>query len=985
MRSSRPVLVASCAVVLIWGSLAPPPAAAEKRSVRHFPTSTWCSIVSGFPNTPPEDLELPTPYTFHTPVGQTKATLFFKANNVSPADANDFSPKWNRQSIDSVVVLRATDLPGGQEPQCFFNLSGGPSASAPAAFPLLSTPAAFRDDFLGGAKPEWGTVPTGSAAGDASAPVFWQPPLGYSNRATDILHENFDDGVGNGWTAAGFAGGTNLWHVAVDDAASNGCSPFTGTGQLAFSQPDPACSYDSTSTRQAGTYTSPVIDLTTTGEAFIAFRHRFATGTNDQAFAVDISTDGGANWIVPPVFFQSAGDFSTFGATRAESIQILSRSATFRFRFRFDTGAFAETDEGWFIDNVKVAITQGLNDGSLGLGRGTLTAPDQFLDPGDVTASLNLSNLAPDTDYAVMAKWTAANGDDHAHPVLPDGDDFVVLTLDHIFDSIAPTNPTLSSPSHTPNVWSQTGQVTVQWSGAADPAGGTGLAGYSRAFDAVAATVPDTTVDTAHASDPHSFVTGALTDGGSYYFHLRTCDLAVNCSTTVHLGPFRIDRVAPGTAQNLSSPSHTVNVDSADRTIDISWTSATDATAGVDGYAFTFDNNPTWVCDQVKDVEETATGTTSATLAVGSWYFHVCTRDNAGLWSAVSNLGPFPLILDSTPPTNPALSSPTHTVGLWSKANVVTVNWSGAADTGGAGLAGYSVAFDTAATTTPNTSVDVVQATDPHSTNSAPLPDGASHYFHLRTCDAAANCTAVAVHLGPFLVDQTAPGTVSGLTSPSHSVGVSSADPTIDVTWSAATDASSGVDGYSVFFDSASTAVCDQTKDVEETATTATSLTLASGTWYAHICTRDNAGNWSAVANAGPYVVGTGGSTSARLRTLTPCRLVDTRDPAGDLGGPALAAGQERPFTADLGCGIPPTARALSVNVTVVSPTAPGNLRLYSPGSGVPLSSVINYTPGQTRANNGIVPLNPARQFAVRCDQASGTVHLLVDVNGYFE
>jgi hypothetical protein len=51
----------------------------------------------------------------------------------------------------------------------------------------------------------------------------------------------------------------------------------------------------------------------------------------------------------------------------------------------------------------------------------------------------------------------------------------------------------------------------------------------------------------------------------------------------------------------------------------------------------------------------------------------------------------------------------------------------------------------------------------------------------------------------------------------------------------------------------------------------------------------------------------------------------------------------------------------------------------------VPLASSINYSAGQTRANNAVVPLDGAGRFAVRCDQAAGSVHLLVDVNGYFE
>jgi hypothetical protein len=38
-----------------------------------------------------------------------------------------------------------------------------------------------------------------------------------------------------------------------------------------------------------------------------------------------------------------------------------------------------------------------------------------------------------------------------------------------------------------------------------------------------------------------------------------------------------------------------------------------------------------------------------------------------------------------------------------------------------------------------------------------------------------------------------------------------------------------------------------------------------------------------------------------------------------------------------------------------------------------------------SRANNGILPLGPGATLEVSCRQNSGGVHLLLDVNGYFE
>jgi hypothetical protein len=113
--------------------------------------------------------------------------------------------------------------------------------------------------------------------------------------------------------------------------------------------------------------------------------------------------------------------------------------------------------------------------------------------------------------------------------------------------------------------------------------------------------------------------------------------------------------------------------------------------------------------------------------------------------------------------------------------------------------------------------------------------------------------------------------------------------------------------------------------------------------------------------------------------SVAPCRAVDTRT------GVPLAAGSTRAFPIGGVCGIPLTAKAVSINVTVTSPTAMGDLRLFPGGTGQPLVSTINYRAGQTRANNAIVALGASSDIAIKCDQATGTVHVIIDVNGYAE
>jgi hypothetical protein len=117
--------------------------------------------------------------------------------------------------------------------------------------------------------------------------------------------------------------------------------------------------------------------------------------------------------------------------------------------------------------------------------------------------------------------------------------------------------------------------------------------------------------------------------------------------------------------------------------------------------------------------------------------------------------------------------------------------------------------------------------------------------------------------------------------------------------------------------------------------------------------------------------------------TLAPCRIVDTRNPSGPLGGPSLVPHTARAFASAGTCGIPASARALSLNVTVTGSTSGGYIRLYPAYTALPVSSVINYTPAKTIANNAILSLGGGG-FTAHLD-SNGSVNLIVDVNGYFE
>jgi hypothetical protein len=123
---------------------------------------------------------------------------------------------------------------------------------------------------------------------------------------------------------------------------------------------------------------------------------------------------------------------------------------------------------------------------------------------------------------------------------------------------------------------------------------------------------------------------------------------------------------------------------------------------------------------------------------------------------------------------------------------------------------------------------------------------------------------------------------------------------------------------------------------------------------------------------------------ASRFYTLPPCRLVDTRNPAGPVGGPALASGAQRVFTLTGSCGVPSTARALSVNATVV-PGATGYLVLF-PGDGdLPPTTSLHSRAGRNRANNAMVPLATSGSGALKVLNVAPTAtDFILDVNGYY-
>jgi hypothetical protein len=164
----------------------------------------------------------------------------------------------------------------------------------------------------------------------------------------------------------------------------------------------------------------------------------------------------------------------------------------------------------------------------------------------------------------------------------------------------------------------------------------------------------------------------------------------------------------------------------------------------------------------------------------------------------------------------------------------------------------------------------------------------------------------------------------------------------------------------------------------------------------------------SIVANAAIVAAGTGGainvvvtqdvdliidingyfgtsSSPLAFYTLRPCRVVDTRTDqlkTGEFGPPKLAPYSSRIFTVPASpCAIPGSARAYSLNMTVVPVTTLDFLSSWPTGQPYPGVSTLNSPNGELLANAAIIPAGTNGAITAVAGQST---ELIIDINGYF-
>ena len=136
-------------------------------------------------------------------------------------------------------------------------------------------------------------------------------------------------------------------------------------------------------------------------------------------------------------------------------------------------------------------------------------------------------------------------------------------------------------------------------------------------------------------------------------------------------------------------------------------------------------------------------------------------------------------------------------------------------------------------------------------------------------------------------------------------------------------------------------------------------------------------------SQASAALIGEATLTGLSFVPVTPCRIADTRNPSGAFGGPFLQGNAAaRAFAIpSSACGIPNTAQAYSLNMTVVPHGPLGFLTAFPCGQPQPLASNLNSIDGRTKA---VAAILPAGTNGAACFFASNNTDLVLDINGYF-
>jgi len=130
------------------------------------------------------------------------------------------------------------------------------------------------------------------------------------------------------------------------------------------------------------------------------------------------------------------------------------------------------------------------------------------------------------------------------------------------------------------------------------------------------------------------------------------------------------------------------------------------------------------------------------------------------------------------------------------------------------------------------------------------------------------------------------------------------------------------------------------------------------------------------------YFIPSNSASALAFYPVTPCRIADTRNATGPLGGPSLLSGGTRTFPIlSSPCGVPATSQAYSLNFAAVPKGPLGYLTAWPTGRSQPTVASLNAPTGTVVANAVIVPAGTGGSVDVF---STNPTDLVIDLDGYF-
>ena len=302
---------------------------------------------------------------------------------------------------------------------------------------------------------------------------------------------------------------------------------------------------------------------------------------------------------------------------------------------------------------------------------------------------------------------------------------------------------------------------------------------------------------------------------GSCALVAKAKDPAGNTGTSATV-TFICDNSAPTVPLNVSATAPNCSQ------VNISWTASTDAGSGLQSYVI-FRDGGFW-----REVSASSTSTIDTSVSASTSYsYAVAAKDNFGYQSAGSSPAnvSVPSCADTIVP-----SIPTNVVATAVNCAQVNLKWNPSTDSGGSGLKGYEIYRN-------GIYIGLVLAPATNLIDNG-VAAGTSYSYRVSSLDNADNFSipsAAANVVTPACPDTTAP------TVPGNVAVTATSCSQVSISWSASTDAGSGMQSYLVYKNGAFW------REVSSTALSTTDTVVSASTSYSYaIAAKDLAGNQSA-------------------------------------------------------------------------------------------------------------------------------------------